>query len=369
MYLIDKESNKLVKVSKMTFKSLKLDERHNLQEWIANEPSSLGEDLLIIQKEFDGFADTKERLDLLAIDKDGNLVVIENKLDDSGRDVTWQAIKYASYCSSLSKLDIINIYQKYLDSHGIAEKAEENLSEFFDNKDLKDVDINIGNGQRIFFVAANFRKEVTSSVMWLLNFGLKIKCFKVTPYAYNDKLLLDFDQIIPIKDAEEYIISIAKKTQDENAEGAETQKRHGLRQAFWNEFIEYNKQENGLYSQSTASTDNWIGKSVKGPTSTNINVIINYDSCRTEAYINSGDKESNKAIFDYFFAHKEEIEKTIGESLTWQRMDNNVTCRIRIDKELSFQNPESRTKIIKFLTDMSQRFMKALTPISLNYKK
>ena len=73
MYLIDKESNKLVKVSKMTFKSLKLDERHNLQEWIANEPSSLGEDLLIIQKEFDGFADTKERLDLL-----------EKKMDDLG---------------------------------------------------------------------------------------------------------------------------------------------------------------------------------------------------------------------------------------------------------------------------------------------
>jgi RecB family endonuclease NucS len=41
---------------------------------------------LIIQKEFAGFGDTKERLDLLALDKKGKLVVIENKLDDSGRD-------------------------------------------------------------------------------------------------------------------------------------------------------------------------------------------------------------------------------------------------------------------------------------------
>ena len=369
MYIIDKSNNKLIKVDKVTFKSLGLDERHNLQEWIAHEPSSLGEDLLIIQKEFNGFADTKERLDLLAIDKDGNLVIIENKLDDSGRDVTWQAIKYASYCSSLSKQDIINIYQKYLDAFSKGEKAEDNLSEFFENRDLKDIDINVGNGQRIFFVAANFRKEVTSSVMWLLNFGIKIKCFKVSPYAFNDKLMLDFDQIIPVKDAEEYIISIAKKTQDENAEGAETQKRHGLRQAFWSEFIEYNKKVNGLYSQSTATTDNWIGKSVKGPTGTNINVIITYDTCRTEAYINNGDKDTNKAIFDYFFTHKDVIEEKIGESLTWQRMDNNVTCRIRIDKELSFQNPESREKIIKFLTDMSQKFMNVLTPISLKYKK
>ena len=35
-----------------------------------------------------------ERLDLLALDKDGKLVIIENKLDDTGREVVfWQAIK------------------------------------------------------------------------------------------------------------------------------------------------------------------------------------------------------------------------------------------------------------------------------------
>lgn len=39
-----------------------------------------------------GFDDTRERLDLLAIDKVGNLVIIENKLDDSGRDVVRQSL-------------------------------------------------------------------------------------------------------------------------------------------------------------------------------------------------------------------------------------------------------------------------------------
>ena len=62
--------------------------------------------MLIIQKEFSGFADALERLDLLALDKQGSLVLIENKLDDTGRDVTWQALEYASYCSSLSKDNI-----------------------------------------------------------------------------------------------------------------------------------------------------------------------------------------------------------------------------------------------------------------------
>jgi hypothetical protein len=82
----------------------------------------LGEELLIIQKEFDGFQDTNERLDLLALDKQGCLVVIENKLDDTGRDVTWQALKYASYCSTLSKEQIRAIYQSYLDKIGETNK-------------------------------------------------------------------------------------------------------------------------------------------------------------------------------------------------------------------------------------------------------
>lgn len=103
IYILDKENNKLEELRACSFTKLNLTEREHLQEWIAGKPGVLGEELLIIQKEFNGFQDTKERLDLLALDKNGCLVIIENKLDDSGRDVTWQAIKYASYCASLTK--------------------------------------------------------------------------------------------------------------------------------------------------------------------------------------------------------------------------------------------------------------------------
>ena len=369
MYIIDKDSNKLIKVEKKTFKSLGLDERHNLQEWIAKEPSSLGEDLLIIQKEFDGFADTKERLDLLAIDKSGNLVIIENTLDDSGRDVTWQAIKYASYCSSLSKSDVVEIYQKYLNDQCLKESAAENLSDFFDNRDLKDVDINVGNGQRIFFVAANFRKEVTSSVMWLLNSGLKMKCFKVTPYEYNGKVLLDFDQIIPVKDAEDYTISIAKKTQDENKSGEEKHARFTVRQTFWTEFIDYNKSVNGLFAINTPTTDNWIGRAVKGSNGLNCNVIVNFDNCRAEIYINTGDKDRNKSIFDFLYENKDAIEIKFGEPLTWQRLDDKVTSRIRIDRDLKYIERDQRQQVIEFLTTASGKLMEIFTPYSLKYSK
>ena len=290
-------------------------------------------------------------------------------MDDSGRDVTWQASKYASYCSSLSKSDVVEIYQKYLNDQCLKESAAENLSDFFDNRDLKDVDINVGNGQRIFFVAANFRKEVTSSVMWLLNSGLKMKCFKVTPYEYNGKVLLDFDQIIPVKDAEDYTISIAKKTQDENKSGEEKHARFTVRQTFWTEFIDYNKSVNGLFAINTPTTDNWIGRAVKGSNGLNCNVIVNFDNCRAEIYINTGDKDRNKSIFDFLYENKDAIEIKFGEPLTWQRLDDKVTSRIRIDRDLKYIERDQRQQVIEFLTTASGKLMEIFTPYSLKYSK
>ena len=191
MYKIDPHGNKIEKLQERSFEELGFKERDNLQEWIAKEPAVLGEDLLIIQKEFAGFSDTHERLDLLALDKRGSLVIIENKLDDTGRDVTWQALKYASYCSSLSRENIRKIYQDYLDKKNTEDKAEEKLSEFFDETDYEDLNLNNGMTQRIILIAAKFRKEVTSTVLWLLNFKVQLQCFRATPYSMGDELFLN----------------------------------------------------------------------------------------------------------------------------------------------------------------------------------
>jgi len=117
MYILNKDKNELIPVDETTFKALGLRERKDLQEWIAKTPSVLGEELLIIQKEFDGFDDTNERLDLLALDKRGNVVVIENKLDDSGKDTVWQVLKYASYCSQLTIPQIKDIFGRNYSGH------------------------------------------------------------------------------------------------------------------------------------------------------------------------------------------------------------------------------------------------------------
>ena len=156
MFQVNRSDNRLVRLEERRFADLGLREREHLQEWLVRMPDALGEDLLIVQKEFDGFADTRERLDLLAVDKDGRLVVIENKLDDSGRDVVWQALKYVAYCSNLKKAQIVEIYQKYLDRWFQGSDAKTNLCEFLGVEDLADAVLNAGNEQRLVLIAANF---------------------------------------------------------------------------------------------------------------------------------------------------------------------------------------------------------------------
>ena len=159
MYRINQKTNSIQKIEETTFKEIGASERNHLQEWIAKNPEVLcGEDesLLIIQKEFDGFNDTRERLDLLALDNNGNLVIIENKLDDSGRDVTWQGLKYVSYCASLTTEQILSIYDQFL---GAGESAEENVREFLELDDEAELLLNDGD-QRLVLIAHSSVKRL-----------------------------------------------------------------------------------------------------------------------------------------------------------------------------------------------------------------
>jgi len=357
MYLIDKEKNRISKLEEKTFYELRFREREHLQEWIANNPSSLGEDLLIIQKEFNGFGETKERLDLLALDKLGNLVIIENKLDDSGRDVTWQTIKYASYCSSLSKQEIIKIYQEYLGSKA---NAEEKISEFFDDKDIEEIFLNQGlNSQRLIMIAANFRKEVTSSVLWLMNFKMRIQCFKVTPYALNDQLFLTVEQILPTKDTEDFAISIASKAQDEIKVQETLKNRHIVRLKFWEKFISKSNLDNNIFSNNSPSKENWISKGI-GISGITMYVSVSKNYCACGISISKGKKELNKSVFDFLYSMKKEIESILGDELIWERMDENVTSSIYLKKEeVNYFEESDWDKMIDFLIDSSVRMEKA----------
>lgn len=323
MFRIDSKANRITKLKEVRFSDLGFSERGHLQEWLANQPDAFGEDLLIIQKEFAGFDDTKERLDLLALDKKGGLVVIENKLDDSGRDVVWQCLKYASYCSTLSKTNIASIFQEYLAKNGLAGKAEERICEFLDEEDFNEVILNSGNEQRLIMVAAQFRKEVTSTVLWLLKHDVRLQCFKATSYQLGDSYILNLEQVIPLPEAAELMIGISQKEKEERTAEQGQATRHDLRMEFWHKALE--ALESGgvsLFQNVGPSKDHWISAG-SGLGGAHYTMIFAKDEARVEFVLN-GPKDRNKLLFDYLKSRKAEIEARFGAEFNWRRLDEKI---------------------------------------------
>lgn len=359
MFRIDRDANEIQPLKQRTFSELGFKERAHLQEWIAKNPSCLGEDLLIIQKEFAGFSETNERLDLLALDKEGRLVIIENKLDDTGRDVVWQSLKYASYCSSLSKEGIRTIYQEFLTKSGSGEIAEARIAEFLECDDFQDVVLNKGITQRIILIAANFRKEVTSTIIWLMNFNLQVQCFKVTPYSMGTELFLNLEQIIPTKDAEDYVIGLAAKAQDELSKTNEEKQRHKIRREFWIEVIAAAQKKTTLFNNISPSIHSWIGAG-SGVRGVSMNFSATQTYGRAEIYIDRGDHNENKAIFDMLHGMAESIHAKFGGPLIWERLDTKRACRIKAEIEGNVSDKENWPAMVEFMVDAMVRLEAAL---------
>ena len=173
MFRINSAEKKAQRVKEVEFSELGLTERYDIQEWVSATPEILQPELpeprqpglLMIAKEFSGFDKVRDRVDLLAVDRSGALVVIELKRDDSGEDVHWQAIKYASYFRRARAKKIVKMLAEH--ENISQEDAGIRLAEHLDEGNL-DV---LNHRTRIILASHRFAPHVTSAALWLNEAG------------------------------------------------------------------------------------------------------------------------------------------------------------------------------------------------------
>ena len=364
MYRINKSDNNITKLEERLFSDIGVREREHLQEWIAKNPDVLGEDLLIIQKEFQGFNDTKERLDLLALDKEGGLVIIENKLDNTGKDVVWQGLKYTSYCSTLTNDQIIKIYQEYLDSTGGGD-AKENILDFLERESDEDLLLN-NNDQRIFFIANNYRKEVTSTVLWLLDRDIQIRCFKATPYSLGSELFLQIEQIIPLPETAEYMIDAMEKQKEKKVKSKKVEKTKSQLISLWSKLKEELSLRKLNYLDNVSAKPYFFTGFSKGKGT--FFFAVGRHNLRVELYISN---DPDKHFFNELSLHKKEIDKSLRNRVIWQKMENKKASKIKIEPTESekstfrgkWGDDERFEDSVKWFADNMEPFYNAVSPI------
>ena len=209
-------------------------------------------------------------------------------------------------------------------------------------------------------VAANFRKEVTSTALWLLGQGVSVQCFKVTLYALGKQLLLGVDQIIPTPEAKELMISMKVKEDEEKSTEAVLKDRDALRLAFWEEALkEFRNSECTRYNNISASKDHWLsaGSGVSGCTLT---LMFGQKEVRVELWLFRSNAKENKFLFNELKSQQNEIESKFGKELEWLPLEGKKSSRIQLSRPFEGNNRDNWPEMIKWLVSNMSSLEKAL---------
>jgi len=322
MALYEITADNLTKIAETSFDLAGVRERYDLQRLLRTQIDVIAPDTLVIAEEFGEWEESKRRIDLLALDREANLVVIELKRTDDGGHMELQAVRYAAMVSTMIFEKVVDIYQRYLTKHGKTEDARLTILDFL-KWDEPDADM-FGREVKILLAAANFSKELTTAVMWLNKHELDIRCVRVIPYQDNGRVLIDVQQVIPLPEASDYQIQIREKEHKGRQERSEI---HVRRERFWEGLLALANKATKLHANISPTGYHWIGTGA-GLSGLSYNYLIRQHGATVELYIGRKDSSSNKRMFDEMHSHKVEIEQAFGGSLAWERADSNLGSKI-----------------------------------------
>jgi len=134
-----------------------------------------GQELLVIGRQIQ--TKTKKILDILAIDLDGQLIVVELKRGSAPRETIAQIIDYASWLNKLSERDIEKIFRE--------NNNNKSLSEEF--RRFYETDFEKGDDIVLFLFANSFPEEVKNAADYLSEKGVSISCMEYDIFGEPDK--------------------------------------------------------------------------------------------------------------------------------------------------------------------------------------
>ena len=170
MLRIERQQKRFTRLDQPKLAEASITERYDLQQFIFNSSedffAEVGEDFFIIGKEIPPSKVIQDRIDLLAVDPEGNVVIIELKRGNDKLQLL-QAVAYAGMVAQWKTGDFLGL----LDAD-----RQEKLVDFL-NVDTAE----INREQRIVLIAEAYDYEVLVGAEWLHNkYELDILCCRIS---------------------------------------------------------------------------------------------------------------------------------------------------------------------------------------------
>lgn len=127
------------------------------------------------------------------------------------------------------------------------------------------------------------------------------------------------------------IVSPSAESKSFGREKKELAERHILRRRFWEGLLARAREQGVLlHAQRSPSTDGWISAGAGVLSGIAYTYVIWMDGAASvELNIGTEDATENKRIFDALHERKVPIEQAFGHPLSWERLDEKRSARIR----------------------------------------
>jgi hypothetical protein len=217
-----------------------------LERWIVDNPDLVGEQLLVLGHQLAEFAEDRDRLDILALDRSEEIVLVELKVSDDFRVTDLQALAYAGAYARRSPKDLASTLHRHMQkripgypttsagngsnvevdgaSGSGAEpsaKYEDALAAIAAFIEIDDVtDWQPSQHVRIKLVAPDFPRRVLQTVKWLGDVysvrieAITMRLFETAPKRYS----LAFERLLPLPAEEEFDMTIRERENRQRVE-------------------------------------------------------------------------------------------------------------------------------------------------------
>lgn len=307
------------KIKKLNIRDIWQHEAHNFTPWLAENldklSESVGMDLELVEQEA---SVGSFPLDILAKDlSTGHNIIIENQFGDTDHDHLGKMLTYAAG---------------------------------FD-------------ASKVIWISENIRDEHRQTIEWLNQrtgtdtqfFAIEIEVFRIdeSKPAYNFK---------PIVFPNEW----RKSKREGRIEGSSA--RGEVYRAYFQSLIDELRDKHSFTKAKIAQPQNWY----TFPTG-NSGILYGTSFAqggrvRAELYINLGESDKNKKLFDWLIEHKQTIENEFGESLDWERLDDRRASRIAVYREGVIDDGDMLVEIQAWSIQELLKFRKIFSPFLKSYK-
>lgn len=263
---------KLGKLKEVDIRTVWAHEQYDFSKWLASEENikELGDtlNLSLTDIETEKFVGSY-RCDIICKDEStGKSVLIENQLESTNHDHLGKIITYAS---------------------GL-------------------------NASVVVWIVASAREEHASAIEWLNQHTTSdVDFFLLEVHAYTIGDSAPAPMFKVIEQPNDFSRSVKAITSGGNLN--ESQMR---RVEFWNLMNDVLEQKGKPFNKHKATPDHWYTVGIgSSQCYISINLVNKEHKIRIDLTI-----PDNKELYDMFYSHKEEIEKSFGSSLEWNRLDN-----------------------------------------------